>query len=119
MGMTLLAAMAQVESGGDDDALNVSERARGRYQLRPIYVRDVNRILELRGAEMRYKLGDAHVQHLAEEMMLIYWEWYGMRSDEQKARSHNGGPRGPEKDSTLEYWNKVKALMEGESNDTE
>jgi len=44
----------------------------------------------------------------SEQIMLWYWQRYGATTDEQKARMHNGGPRGHRKRATLAYWRKVR-----------
>jgi len=106
----LFTAIAQVESGGDPNAYNETERAAGLYQLRPIYVQDVNRIV----GEARFSLADRWDQAKAESMMRIYWQHYcgDGATWEQMARIHNGGPKGPEKRETEKYWQKVKKVLD-------
>jgi hypothetical protein len=65
----LLQAIATVESGGNDQAYNVREQAAGRYQIRPIYLRDVNRIIG-RNAYSAEVL--AHVRKYAAEVKIVY-----------------------------------------------
>jgi hypothetical protein len=43
--------------------------------------------------------------------MAGYWLRYGARDDEDRARMHNGGPKGPERDSTRGYWWRVKEIL--------
>ena len=51
----------------------------------------------------------------AERVMKRYWQRYRATTDEQRARMHNGGPRGPKRKSTLAYWRRVKARLEKDS----
>jgi len=45
----------------------------------------------------------------SEQVMLCYWSRYGAKTDEQKARMHNGGgPKGMRKASTLRYWRRIR-----------
>lgn len=106
--MPLFNAIAQVESDRGATSSNV-------YQIRKIYVKDVNRF----GRE-RYYDGDVKNKELSEQMMRDYWYHYGAqyRVDEHKqvtyevlARIHNGGPTGYKKASTLAYWEKVKKVL--------
>lgn len=110
-------AIAEVESGTNDYAVNVKEDAVGRYQIRPIYVRDVNRI-----SGRNYSLDDRKNPKLALEMVKIYTEHYGRIyedrtghpvTDEVIARIHNGGGwRGAVKECTKNYWRKVKIELD-------
>jgi soluble lytic murein transglycosylase-like protein len=110
----LLAAIAQVESGSDPNAYNEAEQAAGMFQLRPIYVKDVNRILNYDG----YSLEDRYDPNKCVQMMCVYWAHY-LNPDrigryptyEDYARVHNGGPDGHKKASTRAYWKKVKDAM--------
>jgi len=108
----LLRAIATVESNNDPNAFNAKEDAAGLYQIRPIYLADVNRLL----GYPRYKLADRYDPVLAKEMVVIYLRHYGKnKSIEAMARIHNGGPRGYKKTSTLRYWQKIKRTMENEN----
>jgi hypothetical protein len=90
---------------------NVAEGAIGKYQIREIYVRDVNRI-----AKTSYIHEDARDEKKAKEMIEIYLKHYGRRyiintnkplSVKVLAMIYNGGPKG--------YRNKSeKALDYGE-----
>ena len=106
----LLRAISQVESGGNAAAHNESEDAAGLYQIRPIYVADVNRIL---GRE-EYTLADRFNPERANEMVKIYLTHYGKGLTVlDMARIHNGGPKGYKKACTLGYRDKIiKALLE-------
>jgi len=54
--------MIQVESNGNDSAYNKSEEAVGCLQIRPIMVREVNRILKKQGKEHRFKMKDRWIE---------------------------------------------------------
>lgn len=47
----------------------------------------------------------------AEWVMHWYWQRYGARTDEQRARMHNGGPRGHRRRATLAYWRAIKRRL--------
>lgn len=110
-------AIAEVESNTNDHAVNIKEDAVGRYQIRPIYIRDVNRI-----AGTSYTLGDRYNAQKAREIVQIYTDHYAEIytrqtgkpiTDEVIARIHNGGGyRGALKDSTKKYWKKVKEALD-------
>ena len=54
----LIEAMIMVESRGNDSAYSKKEEAVGCLQIRPIMVREVNRILEIQKSDLRYTLDD-------------------------------------------------------------
>lgn len=101
----LFNAIAQVESDRGATSRNV-------YQLRDIYIDDVNRIYNLQlSYDIKYR------KELSERAMRLYWKYYGKRYTELTgnpvtyevlARIHNGGPNGYRKSSTKKYWNRVK-----------
>ena len=105
----LMDAIAMVESNRGATSANV-------YQLKPIYVEDVNRITGQ---------GLTHGQAVADDAVAracieAYWEYYGARyyritltrpNAEVLARIHNGGPDGWRKPSTRAYWNRVKSAL--------
>jgi len=104
----LLRAIATVESGNNPNAFNASENAAGLYQIRPIYLKDVNRIV----GHDEFTLADRYEPERAEQMVRIYFGHYGKgKSLEQLARIHNGGPRGDKKESTKSYWLKVQEVL--------
>lgn len=110
-------AIAEIESNTNDNAVNVKEDAVGRYQIRPIYVEDVNRI-----SGMNFTLEDRKNPKRALEMVKIYTSHYGKIytdrtglpvTDEVIARIHNGGSwRGAVKECTEKYWRKVKTVLD-------
>jgi hypothetical protein len=105
----LVRALIQVESSGRDNAHNISEDAVGCLQIRPIMVREVNRILRKQGGTFRFELEDRWDREKSLEMFHIWREYHHSDSDDETtARSWNGGGEGPKKESTLHYWRKVK-----------
>lgn len=116
----LLDAIEWVESKGDADAVGEDGEI-GAYQITKQYVDDVNRIIidnRWRIATFSYK--DRSDKVKSREMVKIYIEyWGGMYMDswklEKYARIHNGGPDGWKKESTLPYWEKVKARLNQET----
>jgi hypothetical protein len=126
----LLDAIEWVESKGDAFAIGDNGEAVGAYQLHKIYVDDHNRISILYNRTMEdagregyhkyYNYDDRFDKKKSRLMVDLYtWEYgcnavrkHGIGLDEARARVHNGGPNGCEKESTLLYWEKVKARME-------
>lgn len=105
-------AMIQVESAGKDSAYNASEDAVGCLQIRPIMVREVNRILRKQGDTLRYRLKDRWNREKSLEMFHVWREYHHPNStDEVTARSWNGGGGGPKMKATIPYWEKVKGHM--------
>ena len=87
---------------------NLEENAIGRYQIRPIFVQDVNRILK----HDRFTHEDARNERKACQMIFIYLEHYGKRytkltGKEPDARAlamiFNGGPNGYLKWQAADY----------------
>lgn len=102
-----LAALARLESGNQPTAVNRREDAHGLYQIRPSYLADANRIMGT-----NYTLADCHRPAIAEEIVRAYLAHYGDAyakrtgkpvTREVLARIHNGGPRGAEIYSTVDY----------------
>ena len=54
----IISAMIKVESAGNDSAYNLKEDAVGCLQIRPIMVREVNRILKRCGEDKRFDVKD-------------------------------------------------------------
>jgi hypothetical protein len=110
--MALVDAMILVESMGDDSAYCKSEEAVGCLQIRPIMVREVNRLLKRFGSEERFSLTDRWSR---EKSIDIFDTWrlisHPDDSDEVIARCWNGGPRGWKKKATNHYWDKVTSYL--------
>ena len=92
----VIGAIIQVESRDNDSAYNKSEDAVGCLQIRPIMVREVNRLLKIRGDSRRYTLLNRWNRQKSIEMFLVYNK--NISSFEAKARRWNGGCRGMEED---------------------
>ena len=67
----LAAALSFVESKDDDRAYNASSGALGRWQMKRIYVDEVNRILRLKREKKRYGYRDRTNPVKAREMFEI------------------------------------------------
>jgi len=105
--------MIQVESNGNDSAYNKSEEAVGCLQIRPIMVREVNRILKKQGKEHRFKMKDRWDRNKSLDMFWVWKDYHHPNSeDEVIARNWNGGPNGYVKKSTEKYWEKVSSSLE-------
>ena len=105
----LIGAIIQVESVGNDSAYNRSEDAVGCLQIRPIMVREVNRLLQKRKDDRVYTLSDRWNRQKSIEMFLVFTQ--KISTSEAKARCWNGGPKGMTKSSTIKYWKKVKTKI--------
>jgi len=108
----LINALIMVESNGNDSAVgdtHLGEPSIGVLQIRPIMVREVNRILKLKGTKHRYKLKDRWDREKSIEMFSIWKEFHHSDSDyEEIARSWNGGSKGPKNPKTYNYWKRVE-----------
>jgi soluble lytic murein transglycosylase-like protein len=100
----LIAAIIQVESGGDTLAYNSKEDAVGCLQIRPIMVREVNRLL----GKDSFTLSDRWSKVKSIQMFNILRSHLKGASDEEIARTWNGGYNGKNIPETLQYWKKVK-----------
>jgi hypothetical protein len=93
---------------GDQDG----GRSYGPYQISAAYLQDANEYLGT-SYTLRQVIDDDAV---AVAVMCGYWNRYLPKDREVTyeilARIHNGGPKGYEMESTLPYWEKVKAKME-------
>lgn len=101
----LVEAIIYVESRGDTLAYNKSEDALGCLQIRPIMLREVNRILGYN----KFKLSDRTSRSKSIEMFNVIRGHLNNPTDEKIARTWNGGYNYGE--STLKYWNKVKCRL--------
>lgn len=115
--LVLINALIQVESRGDDSAIGdkhlVGNEAVGALQIRPIMVREVNRILKLKRSEIRFKLKDRFSRQKSIEMFTIWKEFHHSDDDfEVIARNWNGGPKGYKVSRTEKYWTKVQQELD-------
>ena len=100
----LIAAIIQVESGGDTLAYNSKEDAVGCLQIRPIMVREVNRLV----GKDSFTLSDRWSKVKSIQMFNILRSNIKEATNEKIARTWNGGYNGHKKQSTIKYWQKVK-----------
>ena len=103
----LLSALIQIESGGNDLAKGRHGEL-GALQIKPILVRDVNRIMGTHYAH-------AQVTNRAVSTFIArsYLSHYGKNlSDENLARIWQGGPVGHKKSSTRAYARRVMRELE-------
>ncbi len=103
----LIDAIIYVESRGDVNAYNAKENAVGCLQIRPIMLREVNRLLGYN----KYKLADRWNKQKSIQMFNVIKEHTTNPTDEKLARNWNGGWNGYKKQSTLKYWQKVKEQL--------
>ena len=109
----LVEAIIQVESRGDSTAKGDRGWAVGVLQIWPIMVREVNRIQEKNGSDVRYGYNDRYSVKKSIEMFHIWREYYHSDSDwETIARCWNGGPSGSSHHRTKCYWNKVRRELD-------
>ena len=105
----VVGAMEEVESGGDPIAYNPKEEARGILQIRPIMVREINRI-----CGTSYTNKDCFDPIIATIMFIRMQHATNRKLNPEKAaRLWNGGYKGRSKESTLQYWNDVKEVLRG------
>ena len=113
----LIDAMIQVESLGNVSAVGdlhlVGNEAVGALQIRPIMLREVNRILKIQKSIKRYKKKDRFSREKSIEMFLVWKNYHHPEGGfETIARNWNGGPRGYKNKRTEYYWSKIqKELM--------
>lgn len=103
----LIDAIIYVESRGNTKAHNIKEDAVGCLQIRPIMLREVNRLLGYN----KYKLADRWSKDKSIEMFNVIKEHTKNPTNEKLARNWNGGWNGYKKKSTLKYWYKVKQQL--------
>ena len=120
----LLDAISIVESHKNDHAVNVPERAVGRFQIRPQYLKEVNRILKMNN-KSGYEYHDRLDSTKSREMVKIYLVFWGNQykkatgknpTDEVYAKIHNGHAfwkkNSPNYQAKIDtYWGKVKKNM--------
>jgi len=112
----LVDALIYVESRGNDSIIGdkhlPGNEAVGALQIRPIMVREVNRILEIQGKTERFTLKDRFDRQQSIRMFMIWKNYHHKDSSPEKvARNWNGGPKGYKKDRTIKYWNKKEKQL--------
>tara|TARA_R110000803_G_scaffold210795_1_gene283784 strand:+ start:5677 stop:6204 length:528 start_codon:yes stop_codon:yes gene_type:complete len=107
----LIKALSFVESGGNPNAVgdtHLNLPSVGLLQIRPVMVREVNRILKNKGLEKKFKNRDRKKAAESIEIFNIWADAYHLNSSfEKMARNWNGGPAGYKKTATIQYWKKV------------
>ena len=114
----LIQAMIMVESEGNDSAYHKREKAAGCLQIRPIMVREVNRILTIQKSELEYTLEDRWSREKSIEMFHIVNGYHNKNSTyEEIARAWNGGPKWIKKSLTKRYWKRVQKQLKKQQKD--
>jgi hypothetical protein len=109
----ILLAIRLVESGGRDAVPDGDDgRAIGPYQIHEAYWRDAVQADPTLGGSYQ----DCRRRDYAERVIAAYMQrWaadaWASGDAETIARVHNGGPDGARKDSTLRYWERVRARL--------
>lgn len=87
----LAAALSFVESRNDDRAYNATSGALGRWQMKRVYVDEVNRILCLKREKRKYRYEDRTNPVKAREMFEIYQSHHNPKKDIDRAiKLHRG-----------------------------
>ena len=112
----LVEALIYVESRGKEDAVgdtHLGAPSIGVLQIRPIMVREVNRILKQKKSDKKFKLKARFSRDKSIEMFMV-WKNFHHPNDgfEKIARNWNGGPKGYRFKRTEYYWNKVRKQLE-------
>lgn len=112
----LVQALIQVESTGRDNITGDHHLgknfAAGALQIRPVMLREVNRILKLQKKSKRFKLSDRFDRQKSIEMFHIWREYHHKDSSFEKIiRNWNGGPKGYLRKSTKNHWIKTQAIL--------
>jgi hypothetical protein len=115
----LYSSIVWVESKGDANAKS-RDGSVGIVQIKPIMVKEVNRICKIQGLDKKFTLADRNDPEKSAEMFWIYQEFYNPNLNrdslskedmELMARKWNGGPDGHKKKSTKKYWRKVSKRL--------
>lgn len=109
----LLDAICQVESNCESDAIGDFGDSIGAYQIQYAYWFDA---VEWDPSLSFFEYEDCFNKDYSEFIVIAYMERYVPEAieyfnPEVIARTHNGGPNGAIKDSTLEYWDKVRPVF--------
>ncbi len=108
--IVLLNAMAIVESGGSPHSYNPETGGTGSFQITPDMVDDLNRFFNA-----NFTIEDFLSVNTSKWAVLAYACIYGWcESPEAIARCWHGGADGPYRYDTMDYWLKVKKLMEAQ-----
>ena len=100
--LLLTAPVAQVESNDNPCAYNAAEHAAGCMQIRPIMVKEAQRL------GLNFTLDDRWDCEKSKGLFVAMQIVKGRTNPEEMARCWNGGGNGMKKQSTLSYWEAVK-----------
>jgi hypothetical protein len=104
----ILDAIRVTETGGEKDPANAvgdGGKAIGPFQIHYSYWKDAVEFDTSIGG----KYSDCKNEAYARKIIVAYWTRYAPNwSFETLSRTHNGGPKGSKKSSTLDYWSKVR-----------
>ena len=105
----VIAAIIQVESGGNSNAKNGNQC--GAMQITPICVKECNNILKARKSKKRYTLADRFNVQKSKEMFLLIQSHHNPENNVEHAiRSWNGGQNYTVR-STQRYYEKVMSYL--------
>jgi len=112
----LIRALIMVESSGNDSAIGdkhlIGNEAIGALQIRPIMVREVNRILKIQGKTNRFNLKDRFDRQQSIRMFMVWKNFHHKDSNNEViARNWNGGHKGYKIKRTEKYWNKIEKQL--------
>ena len=99
--------------GRINDAYNEKEDAIGPAQIRPAYLQDANEWLARNGLRT-FRHAEMNDYEASYAVWAAYMARYSAYTPEQKARIHNGGPRGMTKAATRTYWAGVQTYLKGD-----
>jgi hypothetical protein len=97
----LMQAVGMVETNNDTLAYNQEEQATGYFQIRPIRLKEYNRL-----TGNSYTLNEMYNYKISEEIFLYFADQIGPYDFEQIARKWNGSGR-----MTTAYWKRIKAIL--------
>lgn len=115
----LYSSIVWVESKGNANAKS-KDGSVGIIQIKPVMVKEVNRICKIQGLDKKFTLADRKNPRKSEEMFWIYQEFYNPELNVDSltkkdmavlARKWNGGPNGHRKRATNRYWRKVSKRL--------
>lgn len=107
---SLIDAIGITESNANPNAIGDNGDSLGMYQIQYAYWLDAIENNPSIGGSYE----DVYDPEYAKKIVISYFDRYGkayIYDIEALAKIHNGGPLGPEKNATIEYWNKVKQYV--------
>jgi len=106
-----VSSIITVESKGNAKAITKDGSA-GILQIKPVMVKEVNRICKIKNIDKRFTLKDRFDVEKSIEMFWVYQDFYNKNASYEKmARDWNGGPNGHKKNKTKKYWKKVNKVF--------